>query len=296
MKASNDDGHIVTNFHVIAGADQLIVTLATGEAYEAEVVGSDAVNDLAVLSIRSQEGLPSPLPLADSDQVRVGETVLAIGNPYGLDQTLTTGVVSALGRVITGSEEDQFIAEAIQTDAAINPGNSGGPLLNMKGEVIGVNSQIVSSSGSSAGLGFAISSNTLRGVVPELIANGEYLHPWLGAETVDLSAYTAAVLRQAGMDVPVDAGVLVIGIERGSPAEAAGVQSGDSMVRLGHYILPIGGDIITAVDDVQVECLQDLMIYLEMQVGIGDTVNLTIVRSGRDRMIPLTLTAQQTLN
>lgn len=292
----DSQGHIVTNYHVIEGADELIVTLASGEEYEAVVVGSDAVNDLAVLYIDGGDELPPPLTLADSDEVQVGETVLAIGNPYGLDQTLTTGVVSALGRVIEGAEEGQFIAEAIQTDAAINPGNSGGPLLNLEGFVIGVNSQIISTSGSSAGVGFAISANTVKVIVRELIANGVYLHPWLGVETVNLTAYSAALLSKAGMNITVESGVLVIGVETGSPAEAAGIHSGSRLIRFSRYMIPLGGDIITAVDDVQVETLQDLMIYLEMQTGIGDTVQLTIVRDGVERTVQLTLTAQPTSN
>jgi len=289
-------GHIVTNYHVIENAEELIVTFATGEEYEAVVVGSDPVNDLAVLYIDAGDNLPAALPLADSDAVQVGETVMAIGNPYGLDQTLTTGVVSALGRVIESAEEDQFIAEAIQTDAAINPGNSGGPLLNMEGEVIGVNSQIISNSGSSAGVGFAVSANTVRVVVPELIANGVYLHPWLGVETVDLTAYSVAVLSEAGMNIPVETGVLVVGIEAGSPAQVAGISAGNRQARFGRYIMPIGGDIITAVNDTPVETLQDLMVYLEMQTSIGDTVQLTVIRNGAVQIVPVTLTAQQTSN
>jgi S1-C subfamily serine protease len=292
----DSEGHLVTNYHVIENGDELIVTLASGEEYEAVIVGVDAVNDLAVLSIDAGDKSPSPLPLANSDDVQVGETVLAIGNPYGLDQTLTTGVVSALGRVIESAEEGQFIAEAIQTDAAINPGNSGGPLLNMEGEVIGVNSQIISNSGSSAGVGFAISANTVNVIVPELIANGIYLHPWLGVQTIDLTAYSAAVLSEAGMNVDVETGVLVVGIDPGSPAEAAGISYGDRKVRFGPYFVPIGGDIITTVNDVPVETLQDLMVYLEMQTSIGDTVQLTIIRDGVAQIIPVTLTAQSKSN
>ena len=292
----DNHGHIVTNYHVIEDADELIVTLASGEEYEAAIVGNDAVNDLVVLSIDGGDELPPPLPLADSDEVQVGETVLAIGNPYGLDQTLTTGVVSALGRVIEGAEEGQFIAEAIQTDAAINPGNSGGPLLNLEGFVIAVNSQIISTSGSSAGVGFAISANTVKVIVDELITNGVYLHPWLGVETVNLTAYSAALLSKAGMNITVESGVLVIGVESGSPAEAASIRSGSRLMRIGRYMIPLGGDIITAVDGVQVEILQDLMIYLEMQTGIGDTVQLTIVRDGVERTVQLTLTAQPASN
>jgi len=286
------EGHIITNYHVIEGADELIVTLASGEELNATVVGIDETNDIAVLQVDVGEDFPSPLPLADSSQVVVGETVLAIGNPYGLDWTLTTGVVSALGRVIESSQEDKYIAEAIQTDAAINPGNSGGPLLNMDGQVIGITSQIISESGSSSGLGFAISSNIIDRIVTEIIENGYYLHSWLGVETLDLTDYSIAILEEAGMDVSVVSGVLVIGLESGSPAQEAGITSGNQRLRFGPYIIPLGGDIITAINNVQVTSKQDLMVYLETETSIGDTVQLTIIRDGKSQQIDITLTAQ----
>ncbi|MDY6845864.1 MAG: trypsin-like peptidase domain-containing protein [Chloroflexota bacterium] len=286
------EGHIITNYHVIEGADELIVTLASGEELNATVVGIDETNDIAVLQVDVGEDFPSPLPLADSSQVVVGETVLAIGNPYGLDWTLTTGVVSALGRVIESSQEGKYIAEAIQTDAAINPGNSGGPLLNMDGQVIGITSQIISESGSSSGLGFAISSNIIDRIVTEIIENGYYLHSWLGVETLGLTDYSIAILEEAGMDVSVDSGVLVIGLESGSPAQEAGITSGNQRLRFGPYIIPLGGDIITAINNVQVTSKQDLMVYLETETSIGDTVQLTIIRDGKSQQIDITLTAQ----
>lgn len=181
-------GHIVTNYHVVENAEELLVTLSGGQVYEAEIVGTDPTNDLAVLRIDAGADLPEALILDDSDKLRVGQFVLAIGNPFGLGQTLTTGVISALGRVIQSPEDNSFIGEAIQTDAAINPGNSGGPMLDLKGHVIGVNSQIISPSGASAGVGFAVSANTVQRVVPELIARGHYLHPWLGAQMLSLTS------------------------------------------------------------------------------------------------------------
>jgi len=272
------NGHIVTNFHVVDGADEVIVTLATGAEYVAQVIGADPSSDLAVLRIEAGIALPKPLVLADSDMLRVGQFVAAIGAPFGLEQTLTTGVVSALERVIESPEMDQFIAGAIQTDAAINPGNSGGPLLNLSGEVIGVNSQILSTSGSSAGIGFAISSNTVRRVVPELILFGRYLHPWIGIQTVDLNAYTVAILREAGMDLAVEEGVLVVGFDEGSPARNAGLSSGDRTVRIGRYVVPLGGDIIVAVDGIPIESLADLIVYLDTESRIGGEVQLMVVR------------------
>ena len=204
------EGHIVTNFHVVEGADQLLVTLANGQEFEAELVGKDPTNDLAVVRMVANGNRPPPIPVGDSDEVRVGQFVVAIGNPFGLEQTLTVGVISALGRIIQSPEEDRFIGEAIQTDAAINPGNSGGPLLDLQGRVIGVNSQIISPSRANAGIGFAVSANTVRRVVPELIARGYYPHPWLGINSIPLSPRAAEAFREAGMDVPVDRGLLIL--------------------------------------------------------------------------------------
>ncbi len=281
----DDRGHIVTNYHVVDGTYQLMVTLPSGVEYAAEIVGSDPGNDLAVLRIDAGADLPPPLELGDSDALRVGQFVMAIGAPFGLEETLTTGVVSALGRVIESPEDDQFIGEAIQTDAAINPGNSGGPLLNLDGQVIGVNSQILSTSGSSAGIGFAISSNTVKRVVPELIDHGRYLHPWIGIQTVDLNSYTVAIFRNAGVQLPVDSGILVVGFESDSPAEDAGVNGGDRTIRYGWYSIPVGGDIIVAVDDRPTKKMEDLLIYLEAETRIGDTVRLTVLRDGVERRI-----------
>ena len=287
------EGHIVTNYHVIENAEELLVILADGQVHEAEVVGSDPANDLAVIRIDAGEGLPDPLVLADSDRLRVGQCVLAIGNPFGLERTLTTGVVSALGRVIESPEDDRFIGEAIQTDAAINPGNSGGPLLDLRGRVIGINSQIISPSGASSGIGFAVSANTVQRVVPELIARGYYAHPWLGVEMLPLTPSLAEVLSAAGMDVPVDAGLLVTGAAQGSPADEAGIQGGSRLVRVGRrYQLPVGGDIIVAVDGEPTDDLQALTVYLETETSVGDTVELTIVRDGEQLTVPLALGEQ----
>jgi S1-C subfamily serine protease len=282
-------GHIVTNYHVIANAEELLVTLASGQVYDATVVGSDPANDLAVIRIDAGDDLPDPLALGNSDQLQVGQSVLAIGNPYGLQQTLTTGVVSALGRVIEGAEDDSFIGEAIQTDAAINPGNSGGPLLDLQGRVIGVNSQIISPSGASSGIGFAVSANTVLRVVPELISRGYYAHPWLGADMIPLSSSVARVLRDAGVDVPVDTGLLVIDVTTRGPADQAGLQGGTQWARVGRYQLPVGGDIITAIDGLPTADLEALTVYLETETAIGDTVDLTVLRDGEEVTIPVTL-------
>ena len=285
-------GHIVTNYHVIENAEELLVTLSSGQVYEATVVGSDPANDLAVIHIDAGADLPAPLVLGDSDRLRVGQFVLAIGNPFGLQQTLTIGVVSALGRVIEGATDNSFIGEAIQTDAAINPGNSGGPLLDLHGRVVGVNSQILSPSGGSAGIGFAVSANTVQRVVPELIAQGYYAHPWLGMDMVSLSPSVASVLRDAGVAVSVDSGLLVLDVTAGGPADKSGVQGGSQWARIGRYRLAVGGDVITAIDGQPINDLQALTVYLETERAIGDTVQLSVIRDGEERLISLTLAAQ----
>jgi S1-C subfamily serine protease len=283
------EGHVVTNYHVVENAEELLVTLADGSVYEGDIVGEDPANDLAVIRIDARAALPPPLPVGDSDKLRVGQFVVAIGNPFGLDQTLTVGVISALGRVIQSPEDNGFIGEAIQTDAAINPGNSGGPLLDLEGRVIGVNSQIISTSGSSAGIGFAVSANTVWRVVPELIAHGHYPHPWLGAEMAVLTPSTADVLREAGMVDVTDTGLLVLEVVRGGPADKAGIRGGSRVARIGRYRVPVDGDIIIGIDGQPVEDFQALTVYLETETAIGHTVELSILRNGKELTVPLTL-------
>ncbi len=282
------EGHIVTNYHVVEDAEELSVTLADGETYPAEIVGVDPSNDLAVLHIEA-ENLPDPIPLGDSDQLRVGKFVVAIGNPFGQEGTLTVGVISALGRIIE-SPDGRFIGEAIQTDAAINPGNSGGPLLGLQGRVIGVNSQIISPSRASAGIGFAVPSNTVRRVVSQLIAQGRYQHPWLvEAALVPFNERGARILRQAGMDVPMEQGLLVTKVSPESLVAAAGIRGGDRVVRVGRYRILVGGDIITAVDGEPIADIKALTVYLETQTQVGDTVEVTIVREGEEQNVQVTL-------
>jgi S1-C subfamily serine protease len=282
-------GHIVTNYHVVEGADELLAKLANGQEYEAELVGSDPANDLAVIRIDAGANLPEPMVFADSDELRVGQFVVAIGNPFGLEQTLTTGVISALGRIIQSPEDNRFIGEAIQTDAAINPGNSGGPLLDLTGRVIGVNSQIISPSRASAGIGFAVSANTVRRVVPELIARGYYPHPWLGTYMLSLTAASAEAFREAGMELPVDTGLYVLEVVSGGPAERAGMRGGSRLVRFGQVQVPLDGDVIVAVDDQPVENFPDLTVYLEGNTIVGQTVAVTALRNGQEQTFQVTL-------
>ncbi|MGC9395403.1 MAG: S1C family serine protease [Anaerolineae bacterium] len=185
-------------------------------------------------------------------------------------------------------------AELYQTDAAINPGNSGGPLLDLNGHVVGVNSQIVSPSGASAGIGFAVSADTVKRVVVELIARGYYPHPWAGTEMTALTPSVADWFRKAGMDIPVDAGLLVLEVTRGGPAAVAGIRGGDRYVRMGRYQVPVGGDIIIAIDAQPVADIETWTIYLETQKTIGDTVQITVLRDGREQVIPVVLEEQPT--
>ncbi len=283
-------GHIITNYHVIENAEELVVTLADGRSFPANVVGADSSTDLAVLRIAA-DNLPQPMRLATEDALRVGQFVLAIGNPFGLDGTLTVGVISSLGRVIE-SPDGRFIGEAIQTDAAINPGNSGGPLLNLAGRVIGVNSQIISTSGTSSGIGFAVPVQTVQRVVSQLIDQGYVAHPWLGVRTLDLAAAQAQLLRNAGMNLPVDQGLLVVGVVAGSPAAASGIQGGSRVMQLGNLQIPIDGDVITAINGTLVTSLQDLTIYLEGKTQVGETVRLTLMRAGQTQTADLLLAAR----
>jgi S1-C subfamily serine protease len=281
-------GHIVTNYHVVENAEELSVTLADGRVYMATIVGQDPTNDLAVIRIQA-DNLPQPIALGDSDTLRVGQFVVAIGNPFGQLGTLTVGVISALGRIIE-SPDGRFIGEAIQTDAAINPGNSGGPLLDLRGRLIGVNSQIVSPSRASAGIGFAVPANTVRRVVPQLITQGRYPHPWLGVEYLPLTPERAGALRQTGVDVPADEGLLVIRVASGGAADVAGIRGGDQIVRIGNLRIPLGGDIITAVNGEPMTSSEQFITYLETETRVGDAVEVTIVRGGETLSVQATLT------
>jgi S1-C subfamily serine protease len=281
------DGHIITNYHVVEDADELLVTLADGRTFPAELVGADPSNDLAVVHIQG-ENLPAPLPLAGDAEMRVGQFVIAIGNPFRLEGTMTMGVISSLGRIIE-SPDGRFIGEAIQTDAAINPGNSGGPLLDLSGRVIGVNSQIVSTSRSSAGIGFAVPVSTVQRVVPQLIARGHYDHPWLGIEMLDLTPERAQLFRESGMTIPVEQGVLVTRVVSGGPADRAGVHGGSYTRRFRDVSVSLGGDIIVAVDETPVTALQGLTVYLENKTHVGQTVQLTVSREGQEMRIPVVL-------
>ncbi len=258
-------GHIVTNYHVIYGADAITVTLADRTDYKAKVIGADPDHDLAVLQVQAPESALQPVSIGNSQSLRVGQKVLAIGNPFGLDHTLTTGVVSALGRTIK-SMSNRTIEGVIQTDAAINPGNSGGPLLDSGGRLIGVNTQIMSPSGAFAGIGFAVPVDTVNRIVPELIKHGKLIRPGLG-----ISLVPDAMARRWGIK-----GVIIGKVGRGSIAERIGLHGARETVG-GRVEL---GDIIVAVDGKAVETIDDLMDLME-QHKVGDEVTIEYVRGKR---------------
>jgi S1-C subfamily serine protease len=281
-------GHIVTNYHVVEGADELQVTFADGTMDSAEVVGVDPSNDLAVIRVEVSGSRLAALPLGNSEELRVGRYVVAIGNPFGLQQTLTTGVVSSLGRVIE-SPDGRFIGEIIQTDAAINPGNSGGPLLDLEGRVIGVNSAILSPSRASAGIGFAIPSNTVQRVVPELINRGHYPHPYLGITPMTIGPNLAAALNRAGARVPPGGGVLVAEVLRNGPAYDAGLQGAQRIVRIGNLRVPLGGDFILSINNEPLKDNRSLNVLLETQTRVGERATVSIWREGRTMDVDVVL-------
>jgi S1-C subfamily serine protease len=284
------DGHIITNYHVIEDASELFVMLADETTVPAEVVGVDPTTDLALLRIDVDPELLSPVPLGDSEGLNVGQFVVAIGNPFGFEHTLTVGVVSALGRVIE-SPDERFIGEIIQTDAAINPGNSGGPLLDLNGQVVGVNTAIFSPSRASAGIGFAIPASTVRRVVPELLVRGYYPHPWFGVSLIwNLTPERRQILQEAGMKVPVDEGVLLVEAVPRSPARTAGLRGGEERIRVGRSILAVGGDILTEIDGEPIATGRDLIRYLDTKTRVGQAIEVTFWRDGEREVTSVILT------
>jgi S1-C subfamily serine protease len=274
----DQDGHILTNYHVVQNADKLSVTLADGSEYPGEVVGVDPENDMAVIKFNPAGKVLTTIPFGSSKNLAVGQKVLAIGNPFGLQRTMTTGIISALGRPIK-TEADMIIKEAIQTDAPINPGNSGGPLLNSRGEMIGINTMIYSPSGGSVGIGFAIPVDTANRIIPDLIRFGKVKRGWIDINPVQIFP---ALVRYA--QLPVDKGVLVSQVAKGGNAERAGIRGGnrDQAVRYGSGIIYLGGDILVEIDGMAITSLADLYGALEDNKP-GDQVEVKVLR-GRSTM------------
>ncbi len=285
----DNQGHIITNYHVIDGATSADVTFTDGNTYSAKVIGKDAYADIAVLQITDNfsEEKVMPLPIANSSNMRTAEPVIAIGNPFGFSGTITTGVVSAQGRLLPNPDTGFSIPNIIQTDAAINPGNSGGPLLNIQGQVIGMNTAIFSQTGSYSGIGFAIPSNAIAKEVPILIKNGTYIHPWLG---IAGGKITPNVAQSA--DLPRNyKGVVVGSVQAGSPADKAGLQAmTQDMSGSNTHI----GDIITAIDGHPIRQIDDIINYIESHKNVGDKVQLTVNRAGK--VMDLTATLQDRPN
>ena len=276
-------GHIITNAHVIDDATKTVVTFLDGRSYNAEIVGVDESTDIGVIKVSADLKLLHPLSLGDSANLKVGETITAIGNPFGLSGSMTSGIISQMGRLLP-SDSGFSIPDVIQTDAAINPGNSGGPLLNMRGEIVGINTAIQSTTGEFTGVGFAIPSQTVAKIVPTLISEGEYKHPWIGISGKDIDPDTANVL---GLKDTL--GFLIITVVEDSPAFDAGLIGSNETIEVEGREYPVGGDIITAVDGMDVRKIDDILIHLQRVKTVGDEMNLEILRDGRTTNITIVL-------
>jgi S1-C subfamily serine protease len=278
-------GNVITNEHVVDGATSISVKFSNGATYKATVVGTDASTDLAVIHVDAPSSLLVPLTLGDSDKVAVGDGVVAIGSPFGLEETVTSGIVSALHRQID-APNNFTIADSIQTDAAINHGNSGGPLLDLRGDVIGVNAQIESDSGGNDGVGFAIPSKTVKAVVSQLLANGKVEHAFLGVSSVTIPSSVAA-------DLNVPAGAEITTVRSGTPAAKAGLHAAKGTRTVNGQAFPTGGDVITAVDGKKIATVDALIAAVNAKQP-GETVSITYVRAGKTHTVRVTLANRPT--
>ncbi len=276
-------GHIITNAHVIDDATKTIVTFLDGRSYNAEIIGIDESTDIGVIKVNADLKLLHPLSLGDSSNLKVGESITAIGNPFGLSGSMTSGIISQMGRLLP-SDSGFSIPDVIQTDAAINPGNSGGPLLNMRGEVVGINTAIQSTTGEFTGVGFAIPSQTVVKIVPTLISEGEYKHPWIGISGRDIDPDTANVLG-----LKDSLGFLIITVVEDSPAFDAGLIGSNKTIEVEGREYPVGGDIIVSVDGIDVRKIDDILIHLQRVKTVGDEMVLEILRDNRTTNITITL-------
>jgi S1-C subfamily serine protease len=269
-------GHIITNQHVIDGAEAIQVNFLDGSISSADVVGMDIYSDLAVIKVDPEATTLHPVVLGSSSELNVGEPVAAMGNPFGLSDTLTVGIISSLERTLDAAG-GYVIIDIIQIDAAVNPGNSGGPLVNLKGQVVGVNTAIQSETGTFTGIGFAVPSDTVKREIDDLIETGGYKHPWLG---ITASGVNIAVADAVGLDKPQ--GIIVVDVTSGSPADLAGLRGVDRTVIVDGQEVPVGGDVITDVDGIPVITMADLVVYMERNTSPGDSVVLGIIRDGQD--------------
>lgn len=299
----DDQGHIVTNAHVTKGAQAIRVTFNDGYVTSARLIGLDTFSDLAVLKVETTPERILPLVLGYSDSIKVGQRAIAIGNPFGLNSSMTVGIVSGIGRTLRSAELiDTTVMPGfdnpsiIQIDTAINPGNSGGPLLNSFGVVVGVNTAIRSDSGIFQGVGFAVPADTVRRVVPDIIANGRVEYPWMGISVMpEDNGFGVAGLSEP-LGLPVNRGVLLRGVTKGSPADLAGLRGGQSISDVRGTLVCSGGDIIVAVNDYYVKNMDDLVSYLILNASPDDTVNLIIIRGDETFEVPMTLQSRPTTN
>jgi serine protease Do len=285
------NGNIVTNNHVVAGATQVTVTFMDGTTVPATIVGTDPASDLAVINVKVDQSILHPVQLADSETLKVGQVVIAIGNPFGLVGTMTSGIVSALGRFLpttSGTSSGYTIPDVIQTDAAINPGNSGGVLVDTNGMVVGVTNSIESSTNSSAGVGFAIPSNIVNKVVPVLISTGSYQHPYLGLSGTDMNPDIAQA-----MNLPTDTlGALVVTVTANGPAAKAGIQGSTKTATIAGTQVQVGGDVIIAINGSPIKSFNDLVDYILVETNVGQTITMTIIRNGNQMDVQITLEAR----
>ena len=270
----SDDGYIITNEHVVKDAEKATVTFLDGESYIGDVIGRDRDLDIAVVKVTPTNTYIQPITLGDSSKLKVGEKIAAIGNPFGLSGSMTSGIVSQIGRLLP-QESGYSIPDVIQTDAAINPGNSGGPLLNMQGEVVGINTAIQSATGEFSGIGFAVPSNTVKKVVPVLIEDGEFKHPWMGISGTDVDPELAKV-----RELNSSKGFLVVSVIEGSPAESAGLLGVTETKEMDGREFALDGDIIVSIDGETVRKISDILIHLQREKSIGDEMILSVNRNG----------------
>ena len=287
----DDLGHIITNAHVVESASSVTITFLDGSQYNAQIIGLDKFTDIAVIKVEEKPRYLHPLQMGDSSTLKVGEQVAAIGNPFGLSGSMTSGIVSQIGRLLPSQDTGFSIPNVIQTDAAINPGNSGGPLLNMAGKVMGINTAIQSGTGQSAGIGFAVPSNTILKVVPVLIEKGKYSHPWIGISGKDIDPELAKV-----RDLDQSKGFLIVTVVDDGPASKAGLIGSEKTILVEGVNYPIGGDVILAVDGTDVRKIDDILIHLQRAKSIGDEMVLEILRDNRTTTITIILQERPNVN
>ena len=270
----SDEGYVITNQHVVQDAKKVMITFLDGEAYIGNVIGVDRDLDIAVVKVEPTNTYLQPIKIGDSSKLKVGEKIAAIGNPFGLSGSMTSGIVSQMGRLLP-QESGYSIPDVIQTDAAINPGNSGGPLINMKGEVVGINTAIQSATGEFSGIGFAVPSNTVKKVVPVLIQDGVFKHPWMGISGTDVDPELAEV-----RELNSSKGFLVVSVIEGSPAETAGLLGVTETKEMDGREYALDGDIILSIDGETVRKISDILVHLQREKSVGDQMVLSVNRNG----------------